>query len=405
MSIILKKKIFISKKWLKVLRFFNKNGNFNKNFIFIKSRFNRSKFIIMYNYINSTIIQNECNALRVLLDVRVSKLDVIKFYDIKNINSKNRVHFILSNIHKIIFSKGYYIKIIQILNSILKDINLIFFDSCFINHMDSFKTNFNSNTELYVFKYYYNIMSDFCLIENNDYIKWSTQSLLYDTNLTNFNNIDSLDKSYLVNFNDNDEEAFFFINRKKNINTMNIFFKYFFNNICVNWNFFNIINYDNIYLKNFFFNIYNKNFNINILSFTKQYFLLLFTNYKKLHYEQYINYLNNFFSINHFLYKIFFKINFIFKLQLKSLSKKMRKILKNKRRYTLVYTYIKPHKRLNVLLYYIKKFILLSDGKDLKEKLNNTFLSLLLDNNDSWVYQLYAKQQVQCVTNIRYRRG
>ncbi len=404
MSIIFKKKCVIFKKWIKIIKFFNNSKKFNINFLFFNKKFNKNKTIISYFYYNHTIIQNECNTLRKILDVRINKLDLLKYYDIKNITNKNKIHYIISNIHKIIFSKGYYLKIIQIFNSILRDINFMFFDSCFIKHIGNLNNEIGCNSELYIFKYYYNLMSDFYITEpSNNELILSKQSSFYNPDTVNFSYFNNFSENFLFNFHNDDDYLIF--NKKKSIDILNIFFKYFFNNYSFNYIFFNNINYNDSYLKNFFFNIYNKNFNIKILSFTKQYFLLLFTNYKKLHYEQYINFLNNFFSINYFLYKIFFKISFIFKLQLKSLSKKMRKILKNKRRYTLIYTYIKPNKRLNVLLFYIKKFILLSDGKNLQEKLNNTFLSLLLDDKDSWVYQLYSKQQIQCVTNIKYRRN
>lgn len=399
MSIVVKNNFKNSYKWINIIKFFNKNKKFNVNYLFLKKKFN-NKIYILYSYYNHTIVQNEVNSLRNILDVRMHKYDLLRFYDIKSINSSTKIHYVLSNIYKIMFGKGYYVKIIQILNSILKSINTVFFDNCFLNHINNLNNELGVDSELYVFKYYNNIMADFYFnnTSNNNLLK--QQSAFYKLDLVYFNT-----SSNVLFMNSNaDDDAFIFI-KNRNIAIFNIFFKYFFNNINNSYLFNTSFKYKDYYLQNFFYNIYNKDFNVNILSFTKQYFLLLFTNYKKLHYEQYINYLNNFFSINHFLYRIFFKISFVFRLQLKSLSKKMRKILKNKRRYSLSYTYIKPNKRLHVLLHYIKKYILISDGKDLKERLYNTLLPLLLEDSDSWVYQLYAKHQVQCITNIKYRRN
>jgi hypothetical protein len=234
---------------------------------------------------------------------------------------------------------------------------------------------------LYFFKYYSTTIFDFLIFNNNTVSSLKGFSVEYDdifhninylTSNSTFLNTDLNFKDFHIN-NDNFKD-YSFNNSVRNIFFINIFYKYFFFcNISTLDSFFlkNNLKLNSFFLENYFYKLYNINYKILSLSMFKKYYLLLFNNLKKLYHETYINFLNNFFSIEFIIPKILSSINFIFKIQVKSLSKKMKKILKNRRRFSIVYNYIKPFKRLNILLYFIKKYILISDGKDLKEKFYN----------------------------------
>ena len=405
-------------KWINFLKLLNKTKNvkhsfliFNNNFFYCHNFF--------FKYYNFYSYNNEFFTLKNFSKLSTDKYVLLKFFLLKNNNVSTKIFFILSNIYKIIFKKGYFLKIIQLINNILKKLNFFFFDSCFGYHI--FNTNIyleknessNNTLELYFFKYYSTTIFDFLIFNNNTVSSLKGFSVEYDdifhninylTSNSTFLNTDLNFKDFHIN-NDNFKD-YSFNNSVRNIFFINIFYKYFFFcNISTLDSFFlkNNLKLNSFFLENYFYKLYNINYKILSLSMFKKYYLLLFNNLKKLYHETYINFLNNFFSIEFIIPKILSSINFIFKIQVKSLSKKMKKILKNRRRFSIVYNYIKPFKRLNILLYFIKKYILISDGKDLKEKFYNVLWSLIFENKESWVSQINKIHQIECATNIKYR--
>lgn len=401
-------------KWIKLLKLSNNMKVFRTNTYIFSNNINKN-FNIFYKYHNFTSYRSEFLILTNTFKIFSNKFSILRYYNLKNINFENKIFFILSTIYRIIFKKGFFLKIIQSINSVLRKINFIFFNSCFSYYISNnffFKNNNNlelaNQDELYTFKY--SLLNIFDFYISNEISGSADSKLLteYDDNILNFSNFENFNNVIL---NNNSESLInsLLLNSEnisnRSIFILNFYFKYFFFCKTSKLSFSSITELNNLdsISKNYFYSLYNKNFKIFSLSMFKKYYLLVINNFKKIYHESYINLLNNFFSIDFIIPKLLSLLNFIFKIQVKSLSKKMKKILKNKRKFTLAYSYIKPHRRLNVLLYFIKKYTLIADGKDFKEKFFNVLISLIFEEKDSWLIQVYKIHQLECISNIKYR--
>jgi hypothetical protein len=130
-----------------------------------------------------------------------------------------------------------------------------------------------------------------------------------------------------------------------------------------------------------FFNFKNnKNLSLN---FFNKYLLLLLNRQSKQDFENNIFFLNNFFCISGVIEKTIQILPFFFKVFLKGLSKKMKKILKNKRKFKPIYLYVKSEKRTNSAIHFLKRHLKLSDGKNFSSKFFNLFLSIFFEKNNS----------------------
>jgi len=344
-----------------------------------------------YNLFKFVIIKNEHNYIKKFDSTSQALTNTIQFFKIKSQTNNKDIFFVLSLIHKIFMKKGFLIKIIKSINYSLIKINDLFFNSflayyinnenfCYFNESLDLS---NGISEIFMFK----SLNTFC----KDIFPIFTDELNKKTICSaddSFNDFTSINQNFRQKAADdiNANDEIFELNdifEQDNMYSslfMLSYFKYFYFFSFFKSNFF--LPSNQLY-SNYLMFLYSKDIKKMSLSFFNKYFLLLLNNYYKFHFKNYINISNNFFSITYFLPKFFSYMNFFFKVQLKTLNKKMKKILKNRKKYNTVYSYIKPHRRINVAIYFFKKYISIADGKTNYDKILNVFLSLLLEDKSS----------------------
>ena len=385
-------------KWCRHLRFFLNTYRTYKNF-FIS---NRQTCNMSYFFNSFSMLQNSNIRLKKHFNLYYDKNNLIGFYLVKGLSKFSNIFYILSVMHKIFLKKGFMLKIIKAVNSSLQKLSVYFFNSCFSLYIldSSLLTGINPDSnngttdtevyanstalEVYSFKYFNNTFRDIFNITNSDNIGIGSYSIIYDNAFNDITGNANMEYSDFLTSTEVDNENT--TDGNKSVFFLNIFFKYFF--FCNMSNFFNFFKFNgdcsiSTSSDGYLLNLYNKSFKSMPVSFYNKYFSLLFLNIKHIYFEDYLKLLNNFFSILYFIPKLINKIYFFFKIQLMSLSKRIKKILKNKRKFRASYTYIKPKKRLHTTVYYLKKYLLLTDGKDLQDKIFNVFYTTLSGSKSS----------------------
>lgn len=397
-----------NKSWLKKI----------KLFLFFKSKLRcRVKFLFndnlsfsSFNYFNVfTLKKNEILGLKAQYSLSYKKINFIGVGSSKNFLKKKNIFRVVYVIYKTFLKNGFLLKVVKSLSKSLKLLNHKFYDKCLFSY---FNDNYlfsngaipiqlvnHANCEIYSFKNLFYHFEDLVLFSRN-----SANSDI-SSNLVSFS-----DNQLFYNESDDDEQDFSqqnvydtFIKSKNNF-SLNVFFKYFF--------FFKISDVQSL-SKNFnpsdFFNSYMQNIcnsgykSLSITFFFKYFFVLFHNISKKLRLE-YSKILNNFLSILFFMPKLLKLITFFFKVQAVSLSKRVRKSLKNKYRHAIVYKYIKPGRRLKSSVSFLKSFLLLVEGQGLDKKVSNVFLSIMSEKNNSLIVKLKNIQQFECFKHMKFEK-
>ena len=392
---------FNKKRWFTNLQFYIGNNHYINNKYYINNK-KLVKLSYFFNTFKSVYSSN--SFLKHNQNLNYYKFDLIGFYLINKSTKFSNTYYILSIIHKVFFKKGFMVKIVKLVNNSLKQINDFFFNECFSYYNNNTNLSFSNIdrdvTEVYSYKYFNNINKDVFLINDNSFSDNYPITIEYQQVLDNI--LNNGDKSDELLFSDCNTD---FNYPNISIFLLNIFFKYsFFFSIT---NFYNLFKFKNNFKfssHNFLYSLYSKNYFSLSISFFNKYFFLLFSNVKRLYSEDYLKLSNNFLSIFYFIPKIINKVYFFFKVQLSSLSKRVRKILKNKRKFMISYTYIKPNRRLHTTIHHLKKYLFIADGRTLQDKIFNVFFSTLNNSKSSWVSSIYNKHQIDCLSKIKYSK-
>lgn len=365
-----------------------------------------------FSYFNVFILKkNENLILKSQYPTFFKKLSFIGIGSSKNFLKKKNIFRVVYTLYKTFFKNGFLLKVIKSLNKCLKSLNQKFYDSClfnyfsnnyiFINELDSSHSVGVSCTEVYSFKNLFYRFEDLALLsvnmvnqpENFNVISFNEGQTLFDDNYDDNINQDISQQGALSSF-----------VKSKNKYSLNVFFKYFF--------FFKISNIRAL-SKNFKFSdlvssymsdVCCKSYKLLSVSFFLKYFFVLFYNVGKKVRLEYSKILNNFLSILFFIPKLLKLITFFFKVQAVSLSKRVRKSLKNKYRHAIVYKYIKPNRRLKTSVSFLKSFLLLVDGQGLDKKVSNVLSSIMIEKNDSLIVRLKNIQQFECFKHIKFEK-
>ncbi len=118
-------------------------------------------------------------------------------------------------------------------------------------------------------------------------------------------------------------------------------------------------------------------------SFLPKSVLLLFYNFYFKARSLYLLSFNKFFSLDFFLKYVVNQLFFFFKINYRALTKKIRKILKNKYRYKSYPTYIKPSMRVKETLRFLKKCIELEVSDSIRDNMYQSLFSIIFEDNDS----------------------
>ena len=385
-----------------------------KTFLMLKSKLKKnttfflknSLLLSYYSYFNTFIIKkNESIALKLQHSAVYKKLGFIGINSNKIFFKKKNTFRFVYTIYKIFSKNGFLLKIVKSLGKVFKQLNLNFYNKCFFNYVnDNFMfvsksgdESVSNTVELYSFKNFFYYFEDLVLIndnaaDNGGIVSFNDKHLFANDD----SDCDSTDDR-LDNFSDTDSSRSDFF--------LNIFFKYFFflNVSCVN-NVTKAFQIDSLQ-NSYFYDIYNKNYKSVSVSFFSKYFFFLFYNIGKKVRLEYSKILNNFLSIFFFIPKLLRLITFFFKVQAVSLSKRVRKSLKNKYRHAIVYKYIKPNRRLRASVSFLKNFLLLVDGQGLDKKILNIFLSIVSEKDKSLIVQLKNIQQFECFKHTRFEKN
>lgn len=397
-----------NKSWLKKI----------KLFLFFKSKLScRSKFLFnsnlsfsSFNYFNIfTLKKNEILGLKLQYSLSYKKINFIGVGSSKSFLKKKNIFRVIYVIYKTFLKNGFLLKVVKSLNKSLKSLNHKFYDKCFFNYFNDNYLFVNGtvptqsadypNCELYSFKNLFYYFEDLTLLSSNS-IDNNVSS-----NLVSFN-----DNQLFYNESDSDEQDFsqqsahdLFIKNKNNF-SLNVFFKYFFffkiSDVPTLSNNFSPSNFFDSYMQC----ICNSGYKSLSITFFFKYFFVLFYNIGKKLRLEYSKILNNFLSILFFMPKLLKLITFFFKVQAVSLSKRVRKSLKNKYRHAIVYKYIKPGRRLKSSVSFLKSFLLLVEGQGLDKKVSNVFLSIMTEKNNSLIVKLKNIQQFECFKHMKFEK-
>lgn len=135
-------------------------------------------------------------------------------------------------------------------------------------------------------------------------------------------------------------------------------------------------------------------------SFLPKSVLLLFYNFYFKVRSLYLLSFNKFFSLDFFLKYVVNQLFFFFKINYRALTKKIRKILKNKYRYKSYPTYIKPAMRVKETLRFLKKCIELEVSDSIRDNMYQSLFSIIFEDNDSWIIKLRNKQQLSVLKSF-----
>lgn len=388
-----------------------------KTFLFFKNKlsrnvkfFNNNPLLSYGGYYNVFMLKkNESVLLKIQYSVLYKKLNFIGICSNKSKFRKKNVFGTVYAIYKIFLKNGFLLKVVKSLNKTFKQLNKNFYNSCFADYV---KDNFlfvNEHTpsgrsacvELYSFKNFFYCFQDLALIDD-DGGDFNGGTISFSDNFNFFNNNDCASDDKSVGAEWAADHAF---NNFSGEFFLNIFFKYFF--------FFNISNSRKLikkvqsgdFVNSYFLDACGKSYKSVSVSFFFKYFFFIFYNLGKRVRIEYSKLLNNFLSIFFFIPKLVSLITFFFKVQAVSLSKRVRKSLKNKYRHAIVYKYIKPSRRLKTSLSFLKSFLLLVEGQGLDKKISNMFFSIMLEKNDSLVVRLKNIQQFECFKHMRFEKS
>jgi hypothetical protein len=105
-------------------------------------------------------------------------------------------------------------------------------------------------------------------------------------------------------------------------------------------------------------------------------------------------------NIQHLLFLVFKKIPQLFQLKFYAINRRLRKILKNGRRYRRVFCYVKHTKRIVVLGRFLKPFFQFSKQRSYKLRVKFTLNDILNIERRSPVLQIYQKQQIGVLSSL-----
>lgn len=391
-----------------------------KVFLFIKNKlscrvnfFNKAgAYLSCSSYFNVFMLKVNNNVLSRPCQLAVfKKLNFIGISVGKTHLKKNNTYRTIYAMYKIFLKNGFFLKVVKSLNKSFKTFNQDFYNKNFYNYFNrnflfvnkgvpssSYDTEQSPHySESYCFKHFFLFFKDLVLINDINHLGIG--------GLTSFN-----ENAAFFNSDDDDQsvdltELQAELNKSKSETLLNIFFKYFF--------FFNVnsahaqINSfrPGAFLNSYFYgnsNVCHKQLSI---SFFSKYFFMLFHNVSKKIKIEYSKLLNNFVSILFFIPKLIRLITFFFKVQAVSLSKRVRKSLKNKYRHAIVYKYVKPARRLKTSISFLKSFLLLVEGQGLDKKVSNMLSSVLLEKNNSFIVKLKNIQQFECFKHMRFEKS
>lgn len=375
---------------------------FNKDFKYLKFNYNNNMkcYYNLKNFSFSSSLFKKSGVYLIFWKNVVSS-----FYLKKNYKNTFNATFLLLKFQKIFFHKGFWTKIFLSINSVflsILDIYFFFFKKNFFNYFYISEEK-NNKTTFFVFNDLNFFLKDFFFNELKEGNLKNVSLLLENQSNLSFINYDNLLSSF---FNDEDYIDDSLPNNSKPtinedvdfspINTedfiINLVFKFYSTFFISNKIFFN---FNNKY--NFFF---SKNVKFYSITFLNKYFQIYVTYLKKHSLNHNLQLLNNFLYKADIIPRFLTLMPFFFKTFFKSLNKKMRKILKNKRRYEIIYSYIKPKDRHKVMIHFLKKNVLITDGQNFKSKFFNVFLSLALEKEKSWIYSIYTESQLAAVKSL-----
>ena len=150
-----------------------------------------------------------------------------------------------------------------------------------------------------------------------------------------------------------------------------------------------------------YFNFSNKLSSLPMSSsfFAKSAVLLLYNFFFKVR-STYLLFFNKFFCLDYFLKYVITQVFFFFKISYRALTKKIRKILKNKYRYKSYPIYVKPSMRVKESLRFFKKCIELEVSESLKDNIYQSIFSIIFESNDSWIIKLRNRQQLSVLKSF-----
>ena len=340
--------------------------------IYMRKRFNVN---YSYNILNTQLVTRGLVNTGIDYFSLEFKYSVIHNYYTGGMRKSNDVFSIISTVHKIFMRKGLLSRVIKSVNSCLMDIGqtvaAYFINEYIHNTFDNDLSVDLNSSEVYQFDnfsksfqsiVYANNKPISSIIKFSDIIDYSSDKLLNDgLNLIDGYKTSRIDNSKIV---------------------LQSFYKYQLYlellSCCSGSNL-----RDNTILNNMIINNRSLLFKSGSLSITRAYPMLTLHSYKKRIFENSATLFNTNISPSSIISFLPSVLNFVFNIKIKNLSKKMRKILKNKRRFALSYVYVKPEKRLREAIHFINKFMILYDSSNINDRVHAALSSIILNSKSS----------------------